>query len=150
MCSCWYFLRKGHCPHAYYIQERLAIRTFTEIPLPSAAHAPASFKDDGDASSVEAAGRVRKRHPKRRRPQYKRRPVLPVVGDEKEAHVLPLPKQAARCMTQKATRSVRFPALKNLRLAWRVPLYLPSSANGLSHEASWGYRSVNRKRSSKP
>ncbi|CAE7381251.1 unnamed protein product, partial [Symbiodinium microadriaticum] len=60
MCSCWYFLRKGHCPHGYYIQERLAIRMFGEIPLPSAAHAPATFKDDGDASSVEAAGRVRK------------------------------------------------------------------------------------------
>ncbi|CAE7889292.1 unnamed protein product, partial [Symbiodinium microadriaticum] len=107
MCSCWYFLRKGHCPHAYYIQERLAIRMFGEIPLPSAAHAPATFKDDGDASSVEAAGRVRKRHPKRKRPQYKPRPVLPVLGVEQEAHVLPLPKRAARVMQpQKAKRSV--------------------------------------------
>ena len=46
-------------------------------------------------------------HPKRKQPQYKPRPVLPVLGDEQEAHVLPLPKRAARVtQPQKAKRSV--------------------------------------------
>ncbi|CAE7430149.1 unnamed protein product [Symbiodinium sp. CCMP2592] len=106
-CTCWYHLRKGHCPHQYYVQERLGLRVHSAGVLPTAAAARVSLEDDG-SSRESRRTKVRKRlFKKKRRAEYRPRAVLPLqeLLEEKEDASVPAPKRLARVLpAQRAAR----------------------------------------------
>ena len=83
-CTCYYFCRRGHCPHHYAISVRLGhMELKSKLP-----HNPRSDMKDADGSSAEDAPPKRKR--KRQRPSYRPMPA-PVLPASAPARPEPTP-----------------------------------------------------------
>ena len=56
-CSCWFYRRRGHCPHSYSIMQHLKLRTFAKaLPEPEVASARMADVDDGSSHEANLAG----------------------------------------------------------------------------------------------